>query len=369
MHTAILLLTQRLDDLCRVWSSASPPIEPGAETATLLFDQITVSAELSGKTTDPQLLAAASGRPGVVVMRVLSHSSTVTVRADTAAALEKALGSVGPVGAGLVWWPENGAMEPLGQRQVARESTSVAPSPTVPYDPLRSSEAMYLLLEEEPTSLGEVLSDFMPNHAAKLQQDQALSTVVPFTDPDARIALKVVGPIDDESLAARAGGEMPAHGAAVEIDATGSAGVDDLVMYQVSFAAELARRPEAAGVWIPWQERFEPAGTILGEDPEKLVQVAVHAGRAEDMDVLYTRGMRRYRGRELVCQDPGPQYPIAQLLLLICSDAISSGQLPQPGGRADSGLAGFDALFHDITDPWSGEPALNLELVEQGSGS
>lgn len=369
MHTAILLLARRPDDVSMVWDSPPQPIDPDATTATLLFDQITVTAELGGRTTDPELMSTASGRPGAVVMRALTHTATVTVTADTASALDQALSSIGEVGAGLIWWPESGDMKLIGAHRGTPGPAREPRSALTDYDPGLANVAIYLLLAQEPTSLGQVLSDYMPNRAAELTDSAAMSTLVRYPDDGSRIRLQVIKSIPSDELATHAGGEVPEHRAAVQIMASGKASTLDLVMYQASFAAELARRPEAAGVWIPWQERFEPAGVILGEDPKKLPHVALHSGHGEDMDLLYTRGMRRYRGRDIIIEDLGPDYPIGDLVLLICADAIASGNFPQPGGRMPSGLDGIDALFHDITDPWSGEAALNMELVKPESGA
>lgn len=273
---------------------------------------------------------------------------------------------------------------PTGATNEARAGDDPSVSAELPaYDPEQSGEAFYLLLDRVPASLGDVMVDYMPRYSAVLQAEGALTAEIPYERERARTDLALVGRIDDPALgdhATRAdrtrsdanqannlsaSQRVDQHVAAVRIGAVGECSIYDLVMYQVAWAQGLSERPEVLGVWIPWQELFEIDGATLAEGGARLAHIEVHPGTSEGMDVLYTRGLRRFGGKELIVHDPKGGTAMRELLLMLADDQVQAGRFPRSGDTARTSVRTLKAVFHDADDVVTGEPALNVELQKR----
>ncbi|MGO1594682.1 MAG: DUF6891 domain-containing protein [Ancrocorticia sp.] len=266
------------------------------------------------------------------------------------------------------------------------------PLPLPPYDPTVSAGAWYVLLNAEPDNLGEPLQDLMPNYSARLAEEGSITGEIPYEDPTLTVSLSLIKKIDDPLLARdgtnsdrpdMAEYQVISHLAAVCITSRGPAPVYEQLFHQAAVASEIGKRPEALGMWIPGQERFEvEPGLALDEDFMKqtgrMVSVAVYGAVAETDDgpanVVYTRGMARLGMPEIFTHDPD-DVPSEQMrgLLATTADKFAEqaaagkrgGKVPQAGDTVKTVYRKLGGVMHAAPDPITGEPALNMELIRR----
>lgn len=248
-----------------------------------------------------------------------------------------------------------------------------------PADPEQFDNAWYLLLNEEPETLGHIMEDIMPNWSAQLREEQAISGEVPYEDPDLTLKYTLLSKMDFAELAEAAQRSglpgaveaVESHQAVLCIAVEGDASPYDQVMYQAALAAEVGNRPEVIGLWVPSQERFEVEVHQVVEMFGKYPYVAIHRTEAEidsgDGHALYTRGLKRLGLKELAVEDPEElaTTDMRNMLLVVVDKIVQSGKVPQAGEEIRTHSRKINALLHDVEDPVTHEPALNVEFIDR----
>ncbi|HIY24862.1 MAG TPA: hypothetical protein H9837_11260 [Candidatus Brachybacterium merdigallinarum] len=267
-------------------------------------------------------------------------------------------------------------LRPTGE---AADTTDSAPEEITPYAADPEDHAWYLLLSEEPSSIGEPLREFMPNFSAHLEEEGAMHASVPYEDEGIEAQLQVIGRIEDPALEAAAAlapdpaaarARIAEHRAAVRITAHGEddrpSAVTSQILHEAVFGQELSGLPEARGVWVPVQERFEAGAFSFEGGEERFAHLTWHhtPARGEQPAAVYTRGLARYGQPEICTASPEELDPtrMGQMLVLIADDLLEKGG-PLTAGLTSKAVPRLLGTLYEVEDPITSEPALGVELT------